>query len=118
MTNSPLLLPPGKGVLITLDFSGHVPVQVAFTCTSADSQVELASYFFPGNRTRLAASFSYRNNAQEPHSLQAFVTDQQGQVLPATVQYALVDHRVIDYGPEPHAPIVHLSMLPLAQPKT
>jgi hypothetical protein len=115
MIDSPLCLPPGKGVLIMIDFTGQVPVQVIFTCTSAASKTDLASYFFAGNRTQLASSFSYRNTAHEPHWLQAIVTDQQGVPLPATIRYALVDRNVIDYGPEPHGSVIRLSVLPLAQ---
>jgi len=115
MTDSPLPLPPGKGVLITIDFTGQVPVQVTFTCTSAASKTELASYFFAGNRTHLTSSFSYRNTARELHWLHTLVTDQQGALLPATIRYALVDHNVVEYGLDQHFPVVSLSVLPLTQ---
>ncbi|OUJ70279.1 hypothetical protein [Hymenobacter crusticola] len=115
MTDSPLRLSPGQGVLITLDFTGEVPVQVTFTCTSAASKVELATYFFAGNRAPVAASFSYRNTAREPHWLHTFVTDQQGAPLPATLRYALADRSQVDYGPERHGATISLSVLPLAR---
>jgi hypothetical protein len=115
MTDSPLPLPPGKGVLITINFTGQVPVQVTFTCVSAASKTELASYFFAGNRASLTSSFSYRNTAPEQHWLHTTVTDQQGAPLSATIRYALVDRNLVEYGQDQQCPVVSLSVLPLSQ---